>query len=124
MSLLDIMKQNDIDPNWVFTHARFHDKEGLFFFESVVTDAENDKEAEHYFDTKCILVDDSKFNYGDDMEKEVEINVVEGKVIFSRIDGAEVSIPKADFSEMPFKLVEFGTSMSKHNKPADFVEID
>ena len=123
MSLLEIMKENDIDPNWVFTHARLHNKEGLFFFESVIKD-EEEGEPEHYFDTKCLLIDNAKLVYGDDMENEIEINTIDDNVVFSRIDGASVSIPSSGFDGFPFKMIEFGTSIPKTSKPADYVEID
>lgn len=121
--LIDIMKENEIDPNWVFTHAKLHDKEGLFFFESVVKE-EDGEEPEHYFDAKCLLIDNAKFVYGDDMEKEIEINISNDEVVFSRVDGASVSIPKSGFADLPFKLNDFGTKTANHEKPKDFVEID
>jgi len=124
MSLLEIMKENDIDVNWVFTHVKFHNKEGLFFFESIVKESDEEgEEDEHYFDTKCILIDDAKFIYGDDMEKEIEINVINGNVIFNRVDGAEVSIPENEFKDLPFRLTTFSNSVSKHSKPTDYVEV-
>jgi hypothetical protein len=36
MNLIDIMKKNEIELEWLFTLARFNDKEGLMFFEPVV----------------------------------------------------------------------------------------
>ena len=122
MSLLKIMKDNDIAVNWVFTQAKFHDKEGLFFFEPIVKE-NDDGEEEHYLEAKCILIDDAKFVYGDDMEKEITINLIEGKIVFNRVDGTNVSISEAEFSGFPFKLVEFGKTV-KHVEPVDFVEIE
>ena len=123
MSLLEIMKKNNIDPNWIFTHARLHNKEGLFFFESVVTD-DDEGEQEQYFDAKCLLIDNTKLVYGDDMEKEIEINSLDDNIIFNRVDGVSVSIPSSGFDNFPFKVIEFGTSIPKTGKPKDYVEID
>ncbi len=123
MLLKDIMEENDINPNWIFTHARLHDKEGLFFFEPVLTENE-DGEEEQSLDTKCILVDGAVFNYSDDMEREIELNTIGDSVIFSRIDGKEIAIPKAGFEDMPFKLMEFSNALKPHTKPKDFVEVE
>jgi len=124
MSLLDIMKENEIDPNWIFTHARYKDNEGLFFFESVIHESEDeDVEDEHHFETKCLLIDGSKFVYGDAMEKEIEINTVNDNVVFNRVDGASVSLSKEDFAELPFRLTAFGTEPIVAAKPADYVEV-
>ena len=124
--LVDLMKENDIDVNWIFTQAKFHGKEGLFFFESVVKDSEEEgsDEQEHFFDAKCLLIDGAKFVYGEDMEKEIEINTKNEEVLFTRVDGASVSIPKAGFADMPFKLIEYSVTLPKHEKPEDYVEID
>ena len=122
MNLVDIMKEQEIDINWIFTHAKFHDKEGLFFFESIIKENEDGIE-EHFFETKCILVDDAKFTYGDDMEKEISINTVDNKVVFNRVDGASVSIDTSELSDLPFKLIEFGIT-TNNTKPNNFVEID
>ena len=123
MVLADIMKENEISPNWIFTHVKLHDKEGLFFFEPLVTENE-DGEEEQSLDTKCILVDDAVFKYSDDMEREIELNVIEDSVVFNRIDGKEIKIPRSGFEDMPFKLSEFPNTLKPHTKPTDFVEID
>ena len=122
MLLVDIMKENEINPNWIFTHVRLHGKEGLFFFEPVIVETEDGDEQS--LDTKCILVDDAVFNYSDDMEREIEINVVGETVIFSRIDGKEIAVPKSGFEDMPFKLIEFSKTLKPHTKPTDFVEVE
>jgi len=122
MNLIDIMKDQEIDINWVFTQAKFHDKEGLFFFESIVKENDDGVE-EHFFETKCILIDNAKFIYGEDMDKEISINTVDNKVVFNRVDGASVSINTVELSDLPFKLIEFGTTLNT-TKPNDFVEID
>ena len=62
MNLIDIMKKNEIELEWLFTLARFNDKEGLMFFEPVV-DTINDMEVTN-LDPKCIIIDDAKFIYG------------------------------------------------------------
>lgn len=121
MLLVDIMKENEIDPSWIFTHARLHGKEGLFFFEPVFVKTE-DGDAQS-LDTKCILVDDAVFNYSEDMERDIEINVIGESLIFSRIDGKEIVIPKSGFEDMPFKLIEFSKTLKPHTKPTDFVEV-
>ena len=122
MLLVDIMKENNISQEWIFTHARLHGKEGIFFFEPVLVETEDGDEQS--LDTKCILVDDAVFNYSEDMEREIEINVVGESIIFSRIDGKEIAIPKSGFEDMPFKLIEFSKTLRPHTKPADFVEVD
>ena len=121
MALIDIMNENKIDPNWIFTHARFHEKEGLFFFEPVLVEV--DGKEEQSLDTKCILIDDAVFNYSEDMEREIEINIVNDSIVFNRIDGQEISIPKSGFETMPFKLIEFAKTIKPHTKPTDFVEV-
>jgi len=122
MTLLEIMNENNIDPNWIFTHARLHDKEGLFFFESIIK--ENDEgEDEHYFDTKCMLIDGARLDYSDDMEKNLELNSKDGMIILSRIDGASLTLKKSDFENLPFKVTEFGSKIN-HSKPNEFIKID
>lgn len=124
MSLIDLMKENDIDLNWVFTHSRLHGKEGLLFFEVVTKENDDTGEEEQFLDPKCILIDDAKFIYSDDIEKEIEINWVNDKVVFNRIDGLEVKLTSSDLKNAPFKLVEFPEKITKQGKPTDFVEIE
>ena len=44
-----------------------------------------DDEEEHYFDTKCMLIDGVRLDYSDDMEKNLELNSKDGNIILSRI---------------------------------------
>jgi len=122
MTLLEIMNENNIDPNWIFTHARLHNKEGLFFFESIVKENDDD-ENEHYFDTKCMLIDGARLDYSDDMEKNLELNSKDGLIVLSRIDGASLTLKKSDFENLPFKVIEFSSQIN-HSMPNEFIKID
>ena len=126
MHIADIMNDNNIQIDWIFTHGRLHGKEGIVFFEvGTETEEVDGKEMEFQtIDPKCILIDGARFDYSHTMDHELEINTKENQVIFNRIDGLEVSIPSEDFKEMPFRLTEFGDKPIKQTAPEGHVEVE
>ena len=114
MNLIDIMKKNEIELEWLFTLARFNDKEGLMFFEPVV-DTIDDMEVTN-LDPKCIIIDDAKFIYDSEMDKNIIINTVDDVISFTRIDGIQLNIDTKEISGFPFEIQQF------KNKPFELSE--
>lgn len=126
MNIADIMNENDIQTDWVFTHGRLHNQEGIVFFE-VGTQTEEINGEEQQFQTidpKCILIDGARFNYSETMDHELELNSKDNAVIFNRIDGLEVKIPTTDFKDMPFRINEFSKKTTGFKPPADHIEVE
>ena len=125
MHIADIMNENKIPLDWIFTHGRLHHKEGIVFFEVATEKEEIDGVEEEFqtLDPRCILIDGAKFNYSETMEKELELNCKNSEVIFNRIDGLEVPIAAADFGNL-FRLVEFGDKPIKQSKPEGHIEVE
>jgi hypothetical protein len=126
MHIADIMKENKIQLDWIFTHGRLHGKEGIMFFEVGTEKEKVDGEEQEYqtIDPKCMLIDGARFEYGATMDNELELNTKDGHVIFSRIDGLEVPIPATDFKEMPFNLIEFGNKPIRQTAPEGHIEVE
>lgn len=126
MHIADIMKENKIKLDWIFTHGRLHGKEGFVFFEVGTETEEVDGEEVEYqtIDPKCVLIDGARFEYGTTMDNELEINLKGDEVIFNRIDGLEVPVKADGFKDMPFKLVEFGIKPIKQTAPEGHIEVE
>jgi len=125
MHIADIMKDNNIQLDWIFTHGRLHQKEGIVFFEVGIEKEEIDGVEQEFqtIDPKCILIDGAKFDYSHTMDTELELNTKDTNVIFNRIDGLEVPIPASEFKNI-FKLVEFGDKPIKQTVPEGHIEVE
>lgn len=126
MHIADIMKDNNIQLDWIFTHGKLHGKEGIVFFEVGKETEEIDGVEQEFqtIDPKCILIDGARFNYSETMDHELELNSKDNNIVFNRIDGLEVVIPSGDFKEMPFKIVEFSNKVLGSTPPANHIEVE
>lgn len=125
MYIADLMKNNNIQLDWIFTHGRLHQKEGIVFFEVGIETEEIDGIEQEYqtIDPKCIMIDGAKFDYSHTMDTELELNTKDTNVIFNRIDGLEIPIPASEFKNT-FKLVEFGNKPLKQNVPEGHIKVE
>lgn len=123
MNLSEIMKKNSIELECLFTLAKLDDKEGLMYFKPVVENI-NDAEVTN-LDPQCLIIDDGKFIYDEEMDSRIIINMVENIVTFTRIDGIQLNIDVSQI-DFPFKTKEFKTTpiTEKPSIPEDFVELE
>ncbi len=112
MNLIDIMKENGIDNNWLFSLAKLGNNEGLIFFEPISEIDDKTQEEIQSLDPKCIIIDGAKFIYHEEMDKEITIKSTNNMVVLTRIDGFEIKLASTDFVSCPFRLEEF-----KNTKP-------
>ena len=126
MNIAEMMKENDIKLEWLFTLAKLKDKEGLLFFEPVIETLEDESEVSN-LDPKCILIDNGKFVYSEDMDREIIINAIDDVISFTRIDGFQLNINTKEIEGFPFAAEQFRDqtfeSKVKAEVPKDHVEI-
>lgn len=125
MNLMEIMKNNNIALECLFTLARLNDKEGLMFFDAVdeIIDEEKNESVTN-LEPKYILIDDAKFIYSSDMDKTITINSINNVVNFTRIDGNQLNIDLSIISGFPFKTEQFKNKVFEVSAPSDFVKIE
>ena len=126
MNLAEMMKENDIGLEWLFTLSKLKDKEGLLFFEPVIETLEDDSEVSNLA-PKCFLIDDGKFVYSEEMDNDIIINVIDHVISFTRIDGIQLNINTNEIKGFPFKFDQFRDQVFKAKTPEvpkDHVEIE
>ena len=124
MVISEMMKENEIGLEWLFSLAKLKGKEGLMFFEPVV--AEVDGAEVSNLDPKCFLIDGAKFIYDEDMDKEITVNAINGVVTFTRIDGIQLNIDTNQIKGFPFGVEQFKAKPfdNKMKIPEDFVQVE
>lgn len=118
----EMMKENELSLQWLFSHARLADKEGIIFFEVSTETDEKDVEFQA-LTPKCILIDGAKFLITEDNEHDITINTLKDEIILNRVDGLEVKLSKGDFVDIPFHLEEFSKVKLQFSQPQDTVEV-
>ncbi len=111
MNITEIMKQNNINLEWLFTLAKFKNQEGLMYFEPLVATV-NDEEVTN-LDPRCIIVDDAKFIYEDEMDNDIIIHAVNNVITLTRVDGIQLNIDTKIIKGFPFKHDQFASSLVK-----------
>jgi|SaaInlStandDraft_4_1057021.scaffolds.fasta_scaffold30335_4 hypothetical protein len=124
MNIIEMMKENEIELEWLFTLAKLEDKEGLMYF-NPVTEVIDEVEATN-LDPKCILVDGAKFIYDDEMDNKITVNSVDDVISFTRVDGIQLNINTNEIAGFPFNVSQFKNQAFefKTNVPEDYVEIE
>lgn len=117
-----MMKENELSLQWLFSHARLVDKEGIIFFEVSTEKDDNDVEFQA-LTPKCILVDGAKFLITEDNEHDITLNTLKNEIILNRIDGLEVKLTKNDFVDIPFHLEEFSKTKLDMPQPENTIEV-
>lgn len=126
MNLAEMMHENEIKLEWLFILAKLKDKEGLMFFEPVVETLEDKTEVSN-LDPKCLLVDNGKFVYSEELDKDIIINTVDNIITFTRIDGVQLNINTQEIVGFPFAYEQFRDQIFEAKTeeiPKDHVKID
>jgi len=124
MNLAEMMKENDIELEWLFTLAKLDDKEGLMYFEPV-TDEVDEHEVTNLA-PKCLIVDGSKFVYDEDMDTKIIVNTIDDVITFTRIDGIQINIDTKQITGFPFTTAQFKDipfEAKETEIPEDYVEV-
>jgi hypothetical protein len=106
MKLHEIMNENEIKLEWLFTLSKFDDKEGLMFFEPVIETKEDGTEVNN-LDPKCFLIDGGKFVYDEAQDNKIIINAIDGVITFTRVDGIQVNIDTKTIKGFPYAHEQF-----------------
>jgi len=126
MNLAELMKENEIELEWLFTLARLKDKEGLMFFAPIIETLEDGSEISN-LDPKCFLVDNGKFVYSEELDNDITVNTIDSVISFTRIDGIQLNINTKEIKGFPFAYEQFRDQAfeAKSNEvPKDHVEIN
>jgi hypothetical protein len=127
-SLVDIMKQNDIELEWLFTFARYSDHEGLIYFEPIVETISKQEEEIEVMDLKpqCLIIDGAKFVYDEEMDSKIVIGAINNIVTLTRIDGVQINIDTRTIEDFPFATTTISSKISDVSvqKPQGFVEVE
>jgi hypothetical protein len=105
MSLVELMKENDIELDWLFTLAKLNSNEGLMYFAPVV-ETINDAEVTN-LEPKCFIIDGALFVYGDELDDKIEVNSINNVISLTRVDGIQLNIDTKTISGFPFKHTQF-----------------
>lgn len=119
-----MMKENDIELEWLFTLAKLDNKEGLMYFEPVIEE-KDDVEVTN-LDPKCFVIDGGKFNYDNDMDKNIIVNSIDDVITFTRVDGIQLNVDTNTITGFPFKFEQFkdkAFEAKNEEAPTDHVEI-
>lgn len=111
MNITEIMKENNINLEWLFVLAKLDNQEGLMYFETV-TDEVNQTEVTN-LDPKCFIIDGAKFIYEEEMDPKITIHALEGVITFTRVDGIQLNIDTSQVKGFPFRYDQFKTSLVK-----------
>ena len=123
MNIATMMKDNDIELEWLFTLSKLNDQEGLMYFEPIV-ETIDDSEVTN-LNPKCFIIDGAKFIYDEDMDDKIIVNAVDKIVTLTRIDGIQINIDTKKVKGFPFKIVQFkDIPISQKDIPKDFVKVE
>ena len=123
MNIATMMKDNDIELEWLFTLSKLNDQEGLMYFEPIV-ETIDDSEVTN-LNPKCFIIDGAKFIYDEDMDDKIIVNAVDKIVTLTRIDGIQINIDTKKVKGFPFKIVQFkDVPISQKDIPKDFVKVE
>lgn len=124
MVISEMMKENGIEFEWLFTLSKLNNKEGLMFFEPISTEINGVEVSD--LDPKCFLIDGAKFIYDEDMDKDIVINAIDDVITFTRIDDVQLNINTKQIKGFPFSVEQFTTKpvVNKNKIPEDFVQVE
>lgn len=125
MNLVDVMKDNGIDLDNLFTIAKLNGNEGLMFFKPIQEDDENGEPKNTNLEPICFIIDGAKFVYDEEMDKNIVINSVDRIITLTRIDGIQLNLDMKIIVGFPFKYEKFPDKVIKslNTLPEDMVEI-
>lgn len=142
-NIVDLMKENEIELEWLFTLAKLNDHEGLMYFEPIVektklndhVEEESANDDEEVADEElevmnlkpqCFIIDGTKFVYDEELDNKIVINAIDDVVTLTRVDGIQLNIDTKTLSGFPFMTSAFSnkTFDIKIQKPEGYVEVD
>ena len=113
MNIIDLMKEQNINLDWLFVMTKLNDKEGLMYFEPVL-EAIDGVDVTNLV-PQCFIIDGAKFVYDDSMDSNIVIHSSDDVVIFTRVDGIQLNIDTKKIKGFPFKCESFGTKLQDIN---------
>lgn len=118
-----MMKEKDIDLEWLFTLAKVDNKEGLMYFKPLIEVIDGTEVSN--LDPKCFVIDGAKYIYDEEMDEKIVVNCINNIITFTRIDGIQLNIDTTQIMGFPFNLEQFKNNPieAKPELPGDFVEI-
>lgn len=124
-SVVDLMKENEIELEWLFTMAKLDNHEGLMYFEPI-TETVDEVEVMN-LEPRCFIIDGAKFVYDEELDEKIIVNAVDKVVTFTRIDGIQLNINTNDIEGFPFNVQEFKDVPFEYRgneqPPEGFVEV-
>lgn len=117
MNITELMKKHNINLEWLFTLAKLDNQEGLMYFEPVADEVDETEVTN--LDPKCLVIDDAKFIYEEDMDPKITIHALDGVITFTRIDGVQLNINTKQIKGFPFKHDQFKTTLVKEEQPKE-----
>lgn len=122
MEINEIMKSNDICLDWLFTLAKLNDKEGLMYFEPVVSTVSETEVTDLV--PKCFIIDGAKFIYDDEMDRNITVHSLNDIITFTRIDGVQLNINTKTINGFPFNTSQFRNKVFETQCPTDHVQVE
>jgi hypothetical protein len=109
MNIKNIMQTNNINLEWLFTLSKLNNKEGLMYFNPIITEINNHEFTD--LEPQCFLIDGAKFLYDESMDRDIIIHSVDKVITFNRIDGIQLNINMSSIVGFPFRHEQFKNKM-------------